>query len=66
MPASFAQVVEQNSLSYVIPIAQCDLNLSLEDKGLLLTGTYAGSITISYKLVSQQLYFSSYRDRNIE
>lgn len=42
IPCSFAQIVENLGLAYVIPIAQCDLNLSLKDKGVLNSVGYAG------------------------
>lgn len=42
IPGAFAQIVEQTSLAYVIPIAQCDLNLSLEQKGVLVSMSYTG------------------------
>lgn len=34
-------------MSYVFPAAECDLNLSLSDKGLLNAVTYAGMISSS-------------------
>lgn len=42
IPGSFAQIAEQTGLSYVVPIAQCDLNLRLEDKGILVSISYTG------------------------
>lgn len=47
VPCSFAQIVEMNGTSFVIPIAQCDLNLSLEDKGLLNSTGYIGKIVFN-------------------
>lgn len=47
--ASFAQIVEQISTSYVIPIAQCDLDLSLENKGLLVSFSYTGEYFMFHK-----------------
>lgn len=39
---AFAQVTEKSGLSYIIPIAECDLALTLEDKGVLVSSTYIG------------------------
>lgn len=46
IPCSFVQVVEQLSVAYVGPIAQCDLNLSLQDKGVLNSAGYIGKIIV--------------------
>lgn len=40
--AGWASVFETTTMSYVFPAAECDLNLSLSDKGLLNAVTYAG------------------------
>lgn len=42
IPCSFAQIVEQVSIAYIVPIAQCDLQLSLENKGVLNSVGYVG------------------------
>ncbi|KAK9879363.1 hypothetical protein WA026_004211 [Henosepilachna vigintioctopunctata] len=39
---------ETTTMSYVFPAAQCDLNLTIEDKGMLNAVTYAGTITSSF------------------
>lgn len=39
---AFAQIVEQTSNAYVTPIAECDLELTLENKGLLVSISYTG------------------------
>ncbi|XP_056637816.1 synaptic vesicle glycoprotein 2B-like isoform X1 [Diorhabda sublineata] len=40
-----AQMLNTVDLSYVLPIAECDLGLTLEDKGILNVVTFAGMIT---------------------
>lgn len=42
IPAGWTSVFETSTMSYVFPVAQCDLKLSLEDKGLLNSATYIG------------------------
>ncbi|CAG9856907.1 unnamed protein product [Phyllotreta striolata] len=42
---SIAQLLNTVELSYVLPVAQCDLELSLEDKGFLNGAMFAGMIT---------------------
>ncbi|KAK5650374.1 hypothetical protein RI129_001403 [Pyrocoelia pectoralis] len=42
LPASFSTLFSTTSMSYVFPIAQCDLNLNVDDKGLLNSVTYIG------------------------
>jgi hypothetical protein len=44
MPCCFASVFETTSMSLILPSAECDLNLSLVDKGMLNAITYAGKI----------------------
>ncbi|CAH1113625.1 unnamed protein product [Psylliodes chrysocephalus] len=41
---SITQMTETVSISYVLPVAECDLDLSLEDKGILNAVTFAGMI----------------------
>ncbi|CAG9838949.1 unnamed protein product [Diabrotica balteata] len=45
IPSSFAQASEQMGLSYALPIAECDLSLTLERKGLLTAVSFGGMIT---------------------
>ncbi|KAJ8977730.1 hypothetical protein NQ317_019405 [Molorchus minor] len=45
LPATWASVFETTTMSYIFAPAQCDLDLSLEDKGYLNSITYAGMIT---------------------
>lgn len=42
IPAGFGSQFESTTLSYVLPAAQCDLNLSLQDKGTLNAISYIG------------------------
>ncbi|CAH1176296.1 unnamed protein product [Phaedon cochleariae] len=42
---SMAEIFEVVSLSYVLPIAHCDLNLTLNDKGMLNAMSFAGMVT---------------------
>ncbi|XP_023020628.1 putative transporter SVOPL [Leptinotarsa decemlineata] len=42
---SVAEIFEVVALSYVLPIAECDLNLTLSDKGMLNAMTFAGMVT---------------------
>ncbi|XP_065364157.1 uncharacterized protein LOC135957355 [Calliphora vicina] len=43
-PAAMASVVETAVISYILPSAECDLNLNLLDKGILNAITYCGMI----------------------
>ncbi|XP_063912390.1 synaptic vesicle glycoprotein 2B-like isoform X2 [Zophobas morio] len=45
IPSVFASQFETASLSYAFPAAQCDLNLSLEDRGLVNAIIYTGMIS---------------------
>lgn len=38
----FSQTFETGAMSFVVPVAQCDLDLSLEDKGALNAMVFAG------------------------
>lgn len=42
--AGWSSVFETTTMSYVFPAAECDLDLSLSDKGLLNAVTYAGIV----------------------
>lgn len=46
--AGWSSIFETTTMSYVFPAAQCDLNLSLSDKGLLNAITYLGMITSAF------------------
>ncbi|XP_044761382.1 synaptic vesicle glycoprotein 2B-like [Coccinella septempunctata] len=48
LPMCCSTIFETTTMSYVFPAAQCDLNLSLEDKGLLNAVTYAGTISSAF------------------
>lgn len=41
-PAAIATVAETSTMSFILPSAECDLKLTLLDKGLLNAITYAG------------------------
>ncbi|XP_011188051.1 synaptic vesicle glycoprotein 2B isoform X1 [Zeugodacus cucurbitae] len=43
--AACAAVFETTTMSYILPIAECDLKMTLFDKGILNGATYAGMIT---------------------
>lgn len=42
MPCCFSSVFETTSMSFILPSAECDLKLSLTDKGILNAITYGG------------------------
>lgn len=48
MPCCMTTVFETTTMSYVLPSAECDLNLSLADKGILNAITYTGMITSAF------------------
>ncbi|KAB0802061.1 hypothetical protein PPYR_04247 [Photinus pyralis] len=48
LPASLSSVFSTTSMSYVFPIAQCDLNLTVDDKGLLNSVTYFGMLSSGF------------------
>ncbi|XP_045461407.1 synaptic vesicle glycoprotein 2C-like [Harmonia axyridis] len=48
IPMCWTTIFETTTMSYVFPAAQCDLNLSLEDKGLLNAITYAGTFVSAF------------------
>nr|CAI5853540.1 unnamed protein product [Callosobruchus analis] len=45
---TITQVFETASLSYVLPVAQCDLDITLEDIGLIIGMTYVGMIATGF------------------
>ncbi|XP_037727027.1 synaptic vesicle glycoprotein 2C [Drosophila subpulchrella] len=45
VPAAMSTVYETSTMSYILPSAECDLKLSLLDKGILNAITYAGMIS---------------------
>lgn len=45
VPAAMGTVYETSTMSYILPSAECDLHLSLIDKGVLNAITYAGMIS---------------------
>ncbi|XP_055551438.1 synaptic vesicle glycoprotein 2B-like [Wyeomyia smithii] len=48
MPCCIGTVFETTTMSYVLPSAECDLNLSLVDKGILNAVCYAGMISSAF------------------
>ncbi|KAH8381387.1 hypothetical protein KR093_003932, partial [Drosophila rubida] len=44
IPATCANMFESTTMSYILPIAECDLHLTLTDKGVLNACAYAGMI----------------------
>lgn len=42
IPTGWSSILETTSMSYVFPAAQCDLKLTLENKGFLNAITYIG------------------------
>lgn len=43
LPCCAATLYETSTMSYVLPSADCDLHLTLTDKGILNAVTYAGN-----------------------
>ncbi|XP_064212298.1 synaptic vesicle glycoprotein 2C [Tribolium castaneum] len=48
MPAGWSSIFETTTMSYVFPAAQCDLSLTLENKGFLNAITYIGMISSAF------------------
>ncbi|XP_029154917.1 synaptic vesicle glycoprotein 2B-like isoform X1 [Nylanderia fulva] len=48
LPASFASIFSSSVMSYVLPSAECDLQLTMFDKGLLNSMTFAGMISTAF------------------
>ncbi|CAH0554051.1 unnamed protein product [Brassicogethes aeneus] len=44
IPSAMSPVFESSTMSYVLPVAQCDLNLTLQDKGILNAMGFGGMI----------------------
>jgi hypothetical protein len=58
IPSILTTQFETSALSYVFPAAQCDLNLSLEDKGSVNAITYTGTYFLkSRKILEKKLSF---------
>ncbi|CAH1982313.1 unnamed protein product [Acanthoscelides obtectus] len=43
-----SQVLETVNISYVLPIAQCDLGISLEDKGFIISVSFIGMVVSGF------------------
>lgn len=48
LPASFSSIFSSSAMSYVLPSAECDLGLTMFDKGLLNSMAFAGMISTSF------------------
>ncbi|KAK9879259.1 hypothetical protein WA026_004109 [Henosepilachna vigintioctopunctata] len=48
IPAGWSSVFENTTMSYVFPSAECDLDLSLEDKGMLNAIAYIGMMSSGF------------------
>lgn len=48
IPSAFATSFSTSAMSYVFPIAQCDLNLTLDNKGMLNSVTYFGMLSSGF------------------
>ncbi|XP_076231040.1 synaptic vesicle glycoprotein 2B [Calliopsis andreniformis] len=48
LPASFSSIFSSSAISYVLPSAECDLGLSMLDKGILNSMTFAGMISTAF------------------
>ncbi|XP_043489592.1 synaptic vesicle glycoprotein 2B-like [Polistes fuscatus] len=48
LPASFASIFSSSSTAYVLPSAECDLELTMIDKGLLNSMSFAGMISTNF------------------
>ncbi|XP_034948242.1 synaptic vesicle glycoprotein 2B-like isoform X2 [Chelonus insularis] len=48
LPAGWASIYGSTSMSYILPSAECDLNLTLFDKGLLNSMPFAGMIVTAF------------------
>lgn len=48
LPSAMSSIFASTAMSFIMLEAQCDLNLSLEDKGLLNAITYMGMITSAF------------------
>ncbi|XP_043462186.1 synaptic vesicle glycoprotein 2C-like isoform X2 [Leptopilina heterotoma] len=48
LPAAWASVFSSTSISYVLPSAECDLQLTMFDKGLLNSMSFAGMIATAF------------------
>ncbi|KYN15464.1 Synaptic vesicle glycoprotein 2B [Trachymyrmex cornetzi] len=48
LPASFSSIFSSSAISYVLPSAECDLQLTMFDKGLLNSMAFAGMIITAF------------------
>ncbi|KAG5311058.1 SV2B protein, partial [Acromyrmex insinuator] len=47
LPASFSSIFSSSAMSYVLPSAECDLQLTMFDKGLLNSMAFAGRMIVT-------------------
>jgi hypothetical protein len=64
LPASFSSIFSSSSMSYVLPSAECDLQLTMFDKGLLNSMSFAGGILIPLNDHITTLYYRCEGARN--
>lgn len=57
LPCCAATLYETSTMSYVLPSADCDLHLTLTDKGILNAVTYAGERS---KMIRNMFYLMKY------
>lgn len=63
IPAALAPMFESTTMSFVFPAAQCDLDLTLQNKGTLNAVTYLGKYCYNVLLLFlQQISFSHRND----
>lgn len=61
IPCCTSSIFSTSAMSYILPSAECDLDLSLLNKGMLNAVTYAGmSIHNSYKIIINKILFIRY------
>ncbi|XP_017774201.1 PREDICTED: uncharacterized protein LOC108560971 [Nicrophorus vespilloides] len=47
IPSGWASLFETTTISYLIPVAHCDLDISLEERGYLISISYLGEETFN-------------------
>ncbi len=54
LPCCAATLYETSTMSYILPSADCDLHLTLTDKGVLNGVTYAGNSSVRFSCLDEQ------------
>lgn len=54
IPCCFSSIFSTTTMSYILPSAECDLQLSLIDKGTLNAITYAGKEKLNFQWRSKR------------